>query len=104
MPTAMELRLPGSDHLLGRLVLEDVLHPGRWWEPQGRSFLTLQRRHRYSLRQRRPAGAPSAAAGRRSLVIWALGDRVIPAAGPMPIHCCCDAQFCLKGSSTTCSL
>ncbi|QEY31774.1 hypothetical protein EVJ50_05445 [Synechococcus sp. RSCCF101] len=53
MPTPVELRLAGSDALLDRLVLEEIPHPGRWWEHRGRPYLILQRRHRYGLRRGR---------------------------------------------------
>ena len=33
--------------------LADVPHPGRWLEHEERSYLVLQRRHRYQLRQGR---------------------------------------------------
>ncbi|MDA0716867.1 MAG: DUF6464 family protein [Cyanobacteria bacterium] len=49
----VELRQIGSDRLLDWLevpVLAEVPHPGRWLEAGGRSFLVLQRRHRYQLR------------------------------------------------------
>lgn len=50
----VELRLIDSDRLLERIEIEDPAHipqPGRWLEVEGRSFLVLQRRHRYQLRQ-----------------------------------------------------
>lgn len=49
----VELRQIGSDRLLDWLEvpeLAEVPHPGRWLEAGGRSFLVLQRRHRYQLR------------------------------------------------------
>ena len=71
----VELRQIDTDRLLAALEvgeIGDVPHPGRWLESAGRSFLVLQRRHRYQLRngeyqlasvalqvkpQRRPADA-----------------------------------------------
>ena len=50
----VELRLIDSDRLLERIEIEDpasIPQPGRWLEVEGRSFLVLQRRHRYQLRQ-----------------------------------------------------
>jgi hypothetical protein len=49
----VELRQIGTDRLLEVLELPDpgeVPHPGRWIEAGGRTFLVLQRRHRYQLR------------------------------------------------------
>jgi hypothetical protein len=49
----VELRQIGSDRLLDSLEIEslaEVPHPGRWLLHDGRSFLVLQRRHRYNLR------------------------------------------------------
>lgn len=49
----VELRQIGSDQLLGNLELEAlaaVPQPGRWLEHGERSYLVLQRRHRYRLR------------------------------------------------------
>jgi hypothetical protein len=49
----VELRQIGSDRLLDVLEvpeLAEVPYPGRWLETGGRSFLVLQRRHRYQLR------------------------------------------------------
>jgi hypothetical protein len=49
----VELRQIGTDQLLDALEVEalaEVPHPGRWLEHGGRSFLVLQRRHRYRLR------------------------------------------------------
>jgi hypothetical protein len=68
----VELRLAGSQQLLEYLELDDIPQPGRWLELDDRSFLVLQRHHRYQLRagryelstialqvkpQRRPADA-----------------------------------------------
>ena len=50
MSMAVELRQAGSEHVLHRLMLEDVPQPGRWLEVEGLSYLVLQRRHRYRLR------------------------------------------------------
>ncbi len=50
----VELRQISSDGLLGVLEVEslgDVPQPGRWVEHGARSYLVLQRRHRYQLRQ-----------------------------------------------------
>ncbi len=52
----VELRQIGSDRLLDALEvaeLGEVPQPGRWLEAAGRSFLVLQRRHRYQLRNGR---------------------------------------------------
>ncbi len=49
----VELRQIGSDQLLDTLEvngLTDVPQPGRWLQHGQRSFLVLQRRHRYRLR------------------------------------------------------
>jgi hypothetical protein len=49
----IELRRIDDDRLLDTLDLEgieQVPHPGRWLQLGGRSFLVLQRRHRYRLR------------------------------------------------------
>lgn len=46
----VELRQAGSHQLIERLELEEVPHPGRWLEVAGRSYLVLQRHHRYQLR------------------------------------------------------
>jgi hypothetical protein len=82
----VELRQIGSDQLLDALELESlaqVPQPGRWLEHNGRSFLVLQRRHRYRLRdgrydlasvalqvkpERQPADARPFAHG------WVIGD------------------------------
>jgi len=48
----VELRQIGTDQLLDALEVEglaEVPQPGRWLEHGGRSFLVLQRRHRYRL-------------------------------------------------------
>ena len=44
----VELRQAGSEALLDRLELDDPPHPGRWLECKGRSFLVMQRHHRYT--------------------------------------------------------
>lgn len=49
----VELRQLGSERLLDRIELEDSPHPGRWFEHEARSYLVLQRRHRYTLRSGR---------------------------------------------------
>jgi hypothetical protein len=52
----VELRLIGSDALLERLELDGlaaVPHPGRWLDLASGSYLVLQRRHRYQLRDGR---------------------------------------------------
>ena len=79
----VELRQAGSDRLLERLELEEIPQPGRWLLVGERSFLVLQRHHRYQLRagryelssvalqvkpQRRPADA------RLWQGIWVIGD------------------------------
>jgi hypothetical protein len=46
----VELRQAGSNRLLERLDLDDIPQPGRWLVVEGRSFLVLQRHHRYQLR------------------------------------------------------
>ena len=49
----VELRQAGSEALLDRLDLENAPQPGRWLETEEQSFLVLQRRHRYNLRNGR---------------------------------------------------
>jgi hypothetical protein len=52
----MELRQIEDDHLISRLEvtgLSEVPFPGRWIHHAGDSYLVLQRRHRYRLRQGR---------------------------------------------------
>jgi len=52
----VEVRAIGSDQLLDQLEvesLEAVPHPGRWLVCGERSFLVMQRRHRYRLRSGR---------------------------------------------------
>ncbi|MFZ9753251.1 MAG: DUF6464 family protein [Cyanobium sp.] len=52
----VELRDPLSKASLARLELEDpnaLPQPGRWFVVEGRSYLVLQRSHRYSLRNGR---------------------------------------------------
>ena len=52
----IELRQIESDRLIDSLQVEalaDVPQPGRWLAHGGRSFLVLQRRHRYHLRDGR---------------------------------------------------
>ena len=49
----VELRQAGSNQLLEFLDLEDIPQPGRWLELEDRSFLVLQRHHRYQLRSGR---------------------------------------------------
>ncbi|MCH9713896.1 MAG: DUF6464 family protein [Cyanobacteriota bacterium] len=82
----VELRQIGSDQLLDALEVEalaEVPQPGRWLEHGARSFLVLQRRHRYRLRngtyelasvalqvkaERQPADARAWGQG------WVIGD------------------------------
>ena len=45
----VEIRQSGSEHLLDRVELDDPPQPGRWFELADRSFLVMQRRHRYRL-------------------------------------------------------
>ena len=49
----VELRQAGSDVLLDRLQLDAPPPPGRWVELNGMSYLVMQRRHRYQLRNGR---------------------------------------------------
>ena len=52
----IELRQAGSDQLLERLEVEalaEVPQPGRWLQRGPQSYLVLQRRHRYQLRNGR---------------------------------------------------
>ena len=52
----IELRQIDDDRLISRLEvagLADVPFPGRWLRHEGASYLVLQRRHRYRLRQGR---------------------------------------------------
>ena len=77
----VELRQAGSEALLDRLDLENAPQPGRWLETDDQSFLVLQRRHRYTLRNGRyemlrwPFGQIPGQAGRRPAVALRLGDR-----------------------------
>jgi hypothetical protein len=82
----IELRQIGSDRLIDQLEVEalgDVPQPGRWLDLGERSFLVLQRRHRYRLQngryeltavalqvktERRPADARPWGEG------WVIGD------------------------------
>ena len=82
----VELRQSDSGRLIDRFEvpdLVDVPQPGRWFDAAGRSFLVLQRSHRYQLRggryqlvgvalqvkpQQRPADA------RRWHNQWVIGD------------------------------
>jgi hypothetical protein len=52
----VELRQCGSGQLIAQLELAewaDVPQPGRWFAREGRSFLVLQRSHRYQFRDGR---------------------------------------------------
>ncbi|MFN9548508.1 MAG: DUF6464 family protein [Cyanobacteriota bacterium] len=52
----VELRLSGSDRLLGRLEVDEprtIPQPGIWIEVNSQSLLVTQRRHRYVLRDGR---------------------------------------------------
>ena len=49
----VELRQSGSERLLDRIELDDSPQPGRWFVHDARSYLVLQRRHRYALRSGR---------------------------------------------------
>ena len=49
----VELRHISGDRLLHRVDLEDPPQPGRWLVVEQQSFLVMQRRHRYVLRNRR---------------------------------------------------
>lgn len=52
----VELRLSRSERLVARLEIEDlsaIPQPGRWLDWGSNSFLVLQRRHRYKLKQGR---------------------------------------------------
>ena len=49
----VELRHISGDYLINRVDLEDPPHPGRWLVVKDESFLVMQRRHRYSLRNGR---------------------------------------------------
>jgi len=79
----VELKQAGSEQLIDRIELQEPPYPGRWFEHGSRSFLVLQRRHRYTLRcgryelsglvllvkvQRRPADARPWRHG------WVIGD------------------------------
>lgn len=46
----VELRQADSDVLLHRIDMEDPPQPGRWLQSGDLSYLVLQRRHRYQLR------------------------------------------------------
>ena len=49
----VELRHISGDYLINRVDLEDPPHPGQWLVVKDESFLVMQRRHRYSLRNGR---------------------------------------------------
>ena len=49
----VELRHISGDRLLHRVDLEDPPQPGRWLVVEQQSFLVMQRRHRYDLRNGR---------------------------------------------------
>ena len=49
----VELRHVSGDRLIHRVDLEDPPHPGRWLVVEEQSFLVMQRRHRYALRNGR---------------------------------------------------
>ena len=49
----VELRHISGDRLLHRVDLEDPPQPGRWLVVEQQSFLVMQRRHRYALRNGR---------------------------------------------------
>ena len=49
----VELRHIRGDRLLHRVDLEDPPQPGRWLVVEQQSFLVMQRRHRYALRNGR---------------------------------------------------
>ena len=49
----VELRQAGTDQLLEQLELDEVPFPGRWLAVGERSFLVMQRHHRYQLRNGR---------------------------------------------------
>ena len=80
----VELRQAGSNRLLERLELDEIPQPGRWLVVEDRSFLVLQRHHRYQLRS-----------GRYELTTVAL--QVIPAAVSMPVARCCAVRCCPRG-------
>ena len=46
----VELRQAGSNQLIDRLELDEVPHPGSWLELPDRSYMVMQRHHRYQLR------------------------------------------------------
>lgn len=82
----IELRQADTDRLIDHLEvaeLSQVPHPGRWLTLEDRSFLILQRRHRYRLRngryelssvalQVRPQHRPADASWWRGC--WVIGD------------------------------
>ena len=49
----VELRHISGDRLINRLDLDDPPQPGRWLVVEEQSFLVMQRRHRYALRNGR---------------------------------------------------
>ena len=49
----VELRLISANRLIHRVDLEDPPQPGRWLVVEEQSFLVIQRRHRYALRNGR---------------------------------------------------
>ena len=49
----VELRQAGSLRLLERLAMDEVPQPGRWLVVNERSYLVMQRHHRYQLRSGR---------------------------------------------------
>lgn len=46
----VEIRHVRSEHLINRVDLDDPPEPGRWLILDEESFLVMQRRHRYALR------------------------------------------------------
>ena len=49
----VEIRHIKSEHLINRVDLENPPQPGRWFTLKDQSFLVMQRRHRYALRNGR---------------------------------------------------
>ena len=94
----LNLRHISGDHLIDRIDLDDPPQPGRWFVVEEQSFLVMQRRHRYALRngryvmasvalmvkpQARPADATPWRHG------WVIGDPDLSFQCPQPFASLC---------------